>query len=190
MKLKIILKPVLMNIIRKILVPIIFVFLIASCNNENTTKQPIVFEGSKLEDTLIKANKYLLKRDKELIESYIQRRNWKMQSTDAGLWYEIYHKTKNKKIVAGDIIKYNYEVSLLDGTLCYSSEKDGFAQVKIGQTGKETGLDRGLLKMRIGEKAHLILPPYMAHGLIGDMDRIPSRSTIVYDIEILELIDF
>ncbi len=174
----------------QILVLVFFINLMLSCNNENVTNQPISYDNTKLEDTLVKANKYLLERDKELIESYIQRRSWNMQTTDAGLWYDIYKKTNNAKIKSGDIVKYNYKLELLDGTLCYSSDKDGIAQIKIGQSGKETGLEKGLILMRIGEKAHLILPPYMAHGLIGDMKKIPSRSTIVYDVEVLEIVDF
>ena len=178
----------------KTILKIIFVGLIMSflfsCKENDVTEQPVAYDNSKLEDTLVKANKYLLERDKELIESYIQKHNWKMQKTDAGLWYEIYKKTNKQRIKHGNIIKYNYTVELLDGTLCYSSEKDGFAQIKIGQSGKETGLEKGLILMRVGEKAHLILPPYMAHGLIGDMKKIPSRSTIVYDVEVLEIVDF
>ena len=172
-----------------ILIGLISIILF-SCKNENTTEQPINYNSNNLEDTLIRANKYLLERDKELIESYIERRNWKMQVSESGLWYEIYSKTDKKKVVAGDIIRYNYTIELLDGTLCYNSENDGIGQVKIGQSGKESGLEKGLIKMRVGEKAHLILPPYMAHGLIGDMQRIPSRSTIVYNIKVLKVVDF
>ena len=179
-----------MSTIFKSVIFIVLLVFLFSCKEESTTKQPINYDNSKLEDTLVKANKYLLERDKELIESYIERRNWKMQTTEAGLWYDVYYTTDKQKIKSGDIVKYNYKVELLDGTLCYSSDKDGFAQIKIGQSGKESGLEKGLVLMRVGEKAHLILPPYMAHGLIGDMRKIPSRSIIVYDVEILEVVDF
>lgn len=169
----------------------IFVFFtFQSCKSDDSTKQPVKYDNSMFADTLIKANKYLLERDKELIESYISRVGWNMNFDKSGLWYEIYEKTNEKKIKAGDIIKYNYTIKLLDGTLCYSSEKDGIAQVKIGMTGKEFGLEKGFLMMKSGEKAHFILPPHLAHGLIGDMNKIPSRSTIVYDIQILGIVDF
>ncbi|MCF6364731.1 MAG: FKBP-type peptidyl-prolyl cis-trans isomerase [Bacteroidales bacterium] len=173
--------------IKALLFLLIIVF--SACKPEDATKQP-VNNKNRVEDTLIKANRFLLERDKELIDSYVKRRGWKMQTAESGLWYDIYKKTAGQKIKAGDIIKYNYSIELLDGTLCYSSDSTGSAQVKIGQTGKESGLEKGFLMMRTGEKAHFILPPHMAHGLIGDMERIPSRSTIVYDVEVLELIDF
>ena len=81
-------------------------------------------------------------------------------------------------------------VELLDGTICYSSDSTGTERIKIGQSGKESGLEEGILLMRIGEKAHFILPPHLAHGLIGNMDRIPHRSIIVYNVEILNIVDF
>ena len=164
--------------------------IIVSCENSETTNQPFYNDKNKTEDTLIKANRYLLERDKEQIQSYVKRRSWKMQISESGLWYEVYKKTNNQKVESGNIIKYNYTIELLDGTLCYSSDSTGAENIKIGRSGKESGLEEGLLMMRTGEKAHFILPPHTAHGLIGNMDRIPHRSTIVYDVELLNIIDF
>jgi FKBP-type peptidyl-prolyl cis-trans isomerase len=41
--------------------------------------------------------------------------------------------------------------------------------------------------MHVGDKARLILPPHLAHGLLGDENRIPARSIIVYEIELLDI---
>ncbi len=174
----------------KIIFLISVLLILVSCENSETTNQPVFYDNNKIEDTLIKAVKYLLVRDKELIQSYVKRRSWNMQISESGLWYEVYKKTNNKKVEFGNIVKYNYTIELLDGTLCYSSDSTGFGNIKIGQSGKESGLEEGLIMMRAGEKAHFILPPHIAHGLIGNMDRIPHRSTIVYDVEILNVVDF
>lgn len=172
----------------------IFIFLLItfflSCNESEETYQPVIVNNNLIQDTLLKANKFLLERDREQIESYIKRRSWNMNVTQSGLWYEIYEKTNGKKVQSGDIIKYNYQIELMDGTVCYSSDSTGTNQIKIGQSGKEIGLEEGLKMMRTGEKARFIMPPYMAHGLIGDMERIPYRSVIVYTAEIIEIIDF
>ena len=169
---------------------IVLIFVLSSCDQTETTDQPFYNNNSQIDDTLLKANRYLLERDKELIQSYVKRRSWKIQTSESGLWYEIYLKTDNQKVKSGNIIKYNYTIELLDGTLCYSSDSTGTESIKTGQSGKESGLEEGILMMRIGEKAHFILPPHLAHGLIGNMDRIPNRSTIVYHVEILDIIDF
>lgn len=166
-------------------------FILYSCDNQETTYQPdISLNADQIKDSLIQANKYLLEKDKELIESYIERRSWDMKITESGLWYQIYDKTEGEPVIPGNIVTYHYSVELPDGTLCYSSDSTGVEKIKIGQSGKESGLEEGLKMMKEGEKARFILPPHMAHGLIGNMDKIPHRSIIVYHIEIVNVIDF
>jgi len=44
-----------------------------------------------------------------------------------------------------------------------------------------------LMLMQEKERAVLIFPPHLAHGIIGDGENIPPRSILVYDIKILEV---
>jgi FKBP-type peptidyl-prolyl cis-trans isomerase len=59
----------------------------------------------------------------------------------------------------------------------------------IGQGGVESGLEEGILLLQEGDKARFIMPPHLAHGLIGDRDKIPARATIIYDLELVSLSD-
>ena len=138
-------------------------------------------------EQLIGANKHLLERDAELIESFIKRRNWNMQTTKSGLYYSIDKCEDGRNAQRGDIISLEYEVSLLDGTRCYSSNNRGPLVFKIGQGGIEAGLEEASLMLGTGDKARLILPPFLAHGLTGDQDRIPPRAVIVYELEVLSV---
>jgi FKBP-type peptidyl-prolyl cis-trans isomerase FkpA len=174
-----------------ICIALFLTFALTSCEENESTYQPNYHNnGESLEDSLIKANKYLLKKDKELIESYVKRRDWNIACTESGLWYEIFEKSSDTPIKAGNIVVYDYSLELLDGTVCYTSDSTGAEKIKIGQSGKESGLEEGLKMMKKGEKARFILPPHLAHGLIGNMDRIPQRSVIVYQIEVKDVIDF
>ena len=76
---------------------------------------------------------------------------------------------------------------MLDGTVCYESKPDSLGTFVVGHGGVESGLEQGILMMKQGQKAKFIMPPYLAHGLIGDAKRIPARSIIVYDIELLKV---
>jgi len=174
---------------KTIYVFLVFFVMLYSCSGDEVTKQPRK-DVRMIADSLLKANRFLLQRDSELIQSYVNRRQWDMKVSPDGLWFHIYKKTNGKKLQNGDIIRYNYTIELLDGTVCYSSETDGVGQIKIGNSGKETGLEKGFLMMRAGEKARFILPPHLAYGLIGDMKKIPARSALVYDVEISEIVDF
>src|SRR5690554_7176596 len=48
--------------------------------------------------------------------------------------------------VAGKVVSLNYEIRLLDGTLCYSSDEDGMKVFLVGQGGVESGLEEGVLR--------------------------------------------
>ena len=146
-------------------------------------------EGVDLEEPLIRANKYLVKKDKETIESYYKRRNWDMKMTRTGLYYMIYETGNGIKAKAGKVSTIRYTVSLLDGTLCYSSDSLGLKKFKIGAAGIEPGLNEGILLLGEGDKARFIMAPYLAFGLLGDLERIPPRSIILYDIELIEISD-
>jgi FKBP-type peptidyl-prolyl cis-trans isomerase len=83
--------------------------------------------------------------------------------------------------------KLKFSVSLLDGTLCYSSDSSGLESFIIDHDQVESGLHEGIKLLHEGDKAKFILPSHLAHGLIGDKDKIPRRSPIVYDIELIQL---
>ena len=88
---------------------------------------------------------------------------------------------------SGDDVKVNYKISLLDGTECYSSDKDGAYEFKVEGDAIESGLHEAIQLMRVGDKAKFILPFHLAHGLHGDDENIPPISTIVVDLELLEI---
>jgi len=176
----------------KIYIPILLftvLFMFSNCNDKETERKQISQkERDKYAELLEDANRYLTTVDAERIESFAKRRNWEMQTTKTGLWYMIYEKGSGIKAKTGQIALLNYKISLLDGTLCYSSDSLGAKTFAIGHGGVESGLEEGILLLHQGDKARLIMPPFRAHGLLGDMDKIPARSIIVYDIELLKLV--
>lgn len=180
-------KPYLLKIIATQII-IVSIILSISCSNEPEKKKRLTREEmAKYNKSLETANKYLTTLDAERIESYSKRRNWEMKVSETGMWYQIYEKGNGTKAKEGQVAVLNYRISLLDGTLCYSSDSTGAKEFAIGHGGVESGLEEGILLLGIGDKARFILPPYKAHGLIGDMDKIPARSIIVYELELLDL---
>ena len=176
----------------KYIIFISLILIIFSCGNneENITVQPIKKNNSGIKDTMQNVNKYIIEVDEERIDAYIKRMGWNMQRTKTGLYYEIYRYTKGKKAQKDLIAKLKYKVELLDGTVCYSSENSALKTFKIGHSDSESGLTEGVLLMHEGEKARFIMLPHLAYGLTGDYDKIPTMSIIVYDVELIKLIDF
>ncbi len=137
---------------------------------------------------LARINRVLVDQDRTLIEGYIKRHNLEgLKESGTGLFYLVWGEPKGDLVQTGNIVEYSYQITLLDGTLCYKSEKDSPKTFRVGLGGVESGLEQAVLLMRKGQKGKFILPPHLAYGLLGDEKMIPSRSIIVYDIEMLNV---
>lgn len=163
-----------------------FILLLTGCwkgkeqRSNKVAQQPI---------DLIELNKSKVSSESKRIEKFIANKNWKMQSTGTGLRYMIYHKVDSSlpKAKVDQLATVRYKIYLLNDKLCYETDRDKPESFMIGKDYVETGLHEGVQYMRKGEKARFIMPPHLAHGLVGDMDKIPGDATIVYDVELLEL---
>lgn len=157
----------------------------SSCKQKEDDKQSL--SQTKEEESMVRVNQYLVNKDEEVIRNYIKRRDWDMELTKTGLWYMIYRKGNGQPVKKNSLVTIEYSLSLLDGTLCYHSDESGPKQFVVGKGEVEPGLDEGILLLRKGDKARFILPPHLAHGLIGDENKIPARSVIVYDLSVLSV---
>ncbi len=110
-----------------------------------------------------------------------------MKRTETGLYYMIHEHGTGPRAERGLYATIDYAVYLLNGTLCYASDSLNPKQFLIGQGGVESGLEQGILLLREGDKARFIMPPHLAHGLLGDDHKIPGRSVILYELEVLDI---
>ena len=132
-------------------------------------------------------NRFLVEKDNERIKSFISRRGWNMEKTETGLWYQIVKDQPGKTIEDDDQVIMNYEIRLLDGTLCYTSDSTGVKKFIVGRKETVMGLQEGIKFLSEGDRARLIIPPHLGHGLIGDEKRIPARAILVYTVHVLEV---
>jgi len=166
---------------------IIMALLFYSCTGSERRYVPEIDVDEKNKEAIIKINKYYVKQDAEIIAAYLERRNLAMTETNTGLWYQIYETGAGSKVETGDVVKFDYKIELLDGTMCYSSDSLGMKTFTVGSGGVEAGLEEGILLLHKGDKARFIMPPHLAYGLIGDQNKIPKRAIIVYYIELQEV---
>jgi FKBP-type peptidyl-prolyl cis-trans isomerase len=129
-------------------------------------------------------NRYLVRKDRERIQNYIERKNLRMTETQTGLWYQILTEGEGETFREKDQILMEYECSLLDGSRCYSSKELGAKELILGRSEIEAGLNEGLRLLRPGSEAIFIIPPFLAYGLIGDRKLIPPRAVLVYNVRV------
>ena len=174
------------NILRVLLI-ILPLIILLSCRKQAASEKAPEMTANEEKEMLLRVNKFLVQKDVELIESFSKRRGWDMEISETGLFYEIYEPAQGKKVEQGDIIDLKFELSLLDGTLCYTSDEDGNKIFRLGKSQEISGLEQGVAFMRTGDKARFIIPPHLAYGLLGDENRIPARSIIIYQVELVDV---
>ena len=158
--------------------------LIFSCYGD-TEEFPKV-DLKKLQENLLEANKKAVAVESEQIQKYIKNKKLDVIKTETGLCYQIYNDSNGVLISNKQKAVVKYTVKLLDDTACYST-KDEVEEFTVGKDYVESGLHEGIQYMSVGDKAIIIIPSYLAHGLAGDFKKIPFRSTIVYDIELVAI---
>jgi FKBP-type peptidyl-prolyl cis-trans isomerase len=79
------------------------------------------------------------------------------------------------------------KMELLDGRVCYETAAGEIERMVIAKSEKETGIHEALQLMKKGDKAKLILPSYLGHGLLGDRMKIPPQSVLYIDLQLIDL---
>ena len=162
----------------------ILTVVIISCSGD--VKNPQSIDIHKIQEDLLQANKNAVALESEQIDQYVVEKNLDVVKTKTGLRYNIYNEVEGDLIVNNQKAVVKYNVTLLDGTECYSTKKE-VEEFTVGKDYVESGLHEGIAYMSAGDKAIMIIPSHLAHGLAGDMKKIPFRSTIVYDIELVAI---
>jgi len=166
---------------------IIALTLLTSCKHKKETVAVPALSQDQVTEKLLAANKASIEYENAQIDKMVDSSGWNMIKTSTGLRYQVLEKGNGPKASAGNLVRYEYEVRLFSGELVYSSANTGPKQFKIGSGGVESGLEEAVLLLGIGDKARLVIPSYLAHGLSGDQDKIPPKATLIYTLKIIEL---
>lgn len=163
---------------------IVLACLLTSCGDTEQQAAPIEWNEKKSS----KLHKELAIEQEIQIKLFLERHpEWKMEQTGSGLRYWIYEHGTGQQAAVGLYAAVETKVQLLDGTTCYTSSNDEYEEFQIDKSDIETGMQEAIKKMRIGDRAKLIIPSHLAHGLLGDRDKIPPLSTLVIDIHLIGL---
>ena len=109
-----------------------------------------------------------------------------IQTTASGLQYEVIKEGTGVKPTASDLVKVHYEGKLTNDTIFDSSIKRGEpTEFYVNQVIK--GWTEGLQLMSVGSKYRFFIPQDLAYGANENNPQIPPFSTLVFDVELLEI---
>ncbi len=110
-----------------------------------------------------------------------------IQVTESGLQYEILVQTEGEKPLANSTVRVHYEGVFLDGSQFDISTDENGAFIPLEMV--VPGWTEGLMLMSVGSKYRFFIPSHLAYGQDGIQSVIPPFSTLVFTVELLEIIN-
>ena len=105
----------------------------------------------------------------------------------SGLQYKVLREGNGKKPKATDQVKCHYEGMLVDGTMFDSSVQRG-EPATFPLNGVIAGWTEGLQLMQEGAKYRFFIPYQRGYGERGAGSSIPPFATLVFDVELIEVV--
>ncbi|TWU00663.1 Outer membrane protein MIP precursor [Botrimarina colliarenosi] len=111
-----------------------------------------------------------------------------VQETDSGLQYRVIEEGEGDSPGLRDTVRCHYEGTLISGEVFDSSYKRGQpAEFPVG--GVIDGWTEALQMMKVGAKWEVFLPAKIAYGLRGAPGAIGPNETLVFTIELIDIVD-
>ncbi len=121
---------------------------------------------------------------KAFLESNIK--NEDVDSTATGLQYKVLVAGKGPKPTENDRVKVNYRGTLIDGTEFDSTT--GKEPATFAVRGVIKGWTEALQMMPVGSKWEIYVPADLAYGKRGAGEKIGPNATLIFEIELLEIV--
>jgi FKBP-type peptidyl-prolyl cis-trans isomerase len=111
-----------------------------------------------------------------------------VKSTESGLQYVVMVEGKGPKPEAEDRVRVHYHGTLIDGTVFDSSVDRGEPAV-FGVNQVIPGWTEALQLMTVGSKWKVFIPAELAYGERGAGGDIGPNSVLIFEVELLEIVE-
>ena len=141
-------------------------------------------------------NEYFIKLQKEKMEInkkageeflHINKGRAGVVELPSGLQYQVLKQGNGAKPSATDKVKCHYHGTLINGTVFDSSVQRGQPAV-FGVNQVIPGWVEALQLMPVGSKWRWVIPSNLAYGEQGAGEMIEPNSTLIFDVELLDIV--
>lgn len=108
--------------------------------------------------------------------------------TPSGLRYKILQEGNGKRASKGAMVSVHYKGQLVNGQVFDSSyQRKQPIDFTIGVGQVIPGWDEGIMLLKVGDKARLVIPSDLAYGSRGAGGVIPPDATLIFDVELMNV---
>ena len=130
-------------------------------------------------------NRMYLANEREVLDNYIESHQLTgIEPNGYGMFELPVVNGNGTYAVSGDEVVYEATIYLLDDRgvgMIRDTIKLGYSQVELG-------LHEAIEGMREGDVKLVLIPSFLAHGIAGDLDKVPPQSPLRYDIRLIQVI--
>lgn len=160
--------------------------------NGNSPSVPVDVVHRALREIHERANQVRAEKQQKMAEEgvrYLEENAKKSEvnSTESGLQFEVLTQGDGKIPSRQDRVRVHYTGNLIDGTVFDSSVQRG-EPAEFPVSGVIPGWIEALTLMPVGSKWKLTIPHHLAYGERGAGASIPPFSTLVFEVELLEIL--
>ena len=109
-------------------------------------------------------------------------------TTASGLQYKVITEGKGAKPKATNKVRLHYHGTTIDGKV-FDSSVERKTPYELGVNQFVTGFSEGLQLMNVGSKYMFYIPQELAYGPANKGPMIPPYSALVFEVELLDILD-
>jgi peptidylprolyl isomerase len=131
----------------------------------------------------------LQKTEDDALKNYLETQKITVPAMPSGMYFIETQAGKGIAIDSGVWVKVHFKVALIDGKQIFSTHDKGEPiAFEFGKRFDTKGFEEGVGKMKKGGKAKFIVPSPLAFGEMGRGAIVPPYSTILYEVEVVDVI--
>ena len=138
-------------------------------------------------EDMVEENRDAMKLEEHDIDLFAKRIGLPLTATGRGVRYHMIRDMEGPAVRPEQWATVNYRLELINGDSAYATGIGKPESFLVERDNVESGLHEAIQLMSPGDSALVVIPSYRAHGLTGDQDRIPMRSTLVYRIGLVSV---
>lgn len=157
----------------------LFILFLTTSSCQKSAQRPAnkATKSEQTKEALTQLNKKAILQEDSLITNWITAQSIPFQHTQEGIW--IAKSTTATPLAQRSEIFLTYQAYNLQNRLLDSGEK----RIHFKKKEIPIGLEKGLKYFNIGEKGTIVIPWYLAYGMLGNK-KIPPYTSLKYQIEL------